>query len=75
MWQKVLGAFGWAALALTPHGWVFLAVSFIVMVILGRYNPYTWAVWITKWSGVFLAVTLVLGLIVLVALDTSDVTG
>lgn len=64
-WQKVIGAFGWGALLLTPHGWVILAVSFIVMVVLGRYNPYTWASWVTKWAGIFLLITLVLAVVIL----------
>lgn len=71
-WQKILGAFGWGALILTPHGWIVLAVSFIVMVPLGRYNPYSWAVWVTKWSGIFLAITLILALIVLASAESGS---
>lgn len=71
-WQKVLGAFGWGALVLTPQGWVILAVSFIVMVLLGRYNPYTWAAWITRWSGFLLLLTLVIAFVLLAAFAINE---
>jgi hypothetical protein len=71
-WQKVVGAFGWAALVLTPHGWVVLVVSFIVMVVLGHDNPHSWAVWVTKWSGIFVVATAVLALLVLLGYATTS---
>lgn len=65
-WQKVLGTVAWPVMLLTPHGWVFLGTSFFVMVILGDYTPYSWAVWVTKWGSIFLAVTAVLIVVVVV---------
>lgn len=66
IWQKILGALGWAALIFTPLGWVLLAVTFIVMVVLGNYNPYTWAVWLTKWGGVFVVLAIVFVILAIV---------
>ena len=42
-----------------------LGVSFFVMVVMGHHTPYSWAAWVTKWSGVFLAATVAVGLIAL----------
>ena len=58
-WQKVLGVIAWPLMLLTPHGWLFLAASFVIMVMLGRFNPYSWAVWVTKASSWFLLLTVV----------------
>lgn len=44
-------------MVLTPHGWVFLAASFGIMVFLGNYTPYRWAAWVTNWSSIFLLIT------------------
>ncbi len=57
-WQKAFGVITWPVMVLTPHGWVFLAASFVLMVMLGRHTPYSWAVWVTKWSVLFLLSTL-----------------
>ena len=61
----------WPLMVLTPHGLVFLGGSFLVMVVLGRHNPYSWAAWVTKWASVFLLVTLGIAVIVLIALAAS----
>jgi hypothetical protein len=71
-WQKVVGVVTWPLMVLTPHGWVFLAASFLVMVLLGNSNPYQWAVWVTKASSWFLLVTVVIGAIVLAVAAASD---
>lgn len=63
-WQKVLGVVAWPLMVLTPHGLVFLGASFLVMVVLGRHNPYSWAVWVTKWASYFLVATVALILVV-----------
>lgn len=74
-WQKVLGAIAWPVMLLTPHGWVFLGASFFVMVILGDHTPYSWAVWVTKWGSIFLAVTtalIVVAVIVVLSLHHEE---
>lgn len=64
-WQKVVGVIAWPLMVLTPHGLVFLGASFLVMVVLGRHNPYSWFAWVTRWSTRFLAVTVVIAVVVL----------
>lgn len=70
-WQKVLGAIAWPLMILTPHGWVFLAGSFFVMVVLGRHTPYSWAAWVTRAASWFVLVTLAVGLLVLLVYTNS----
>jgi energy-coupling factor transporter transmembrane protein EcfT len=74
-WQKVLGGIAWPVMVLLPHGWVFLAGTFLVMVVLGDYNPYQWAVWVTKWGGIFLAITVILIVLVYAIALSSQHTG
>jgi hypothetical protein len=71
-WQKVVGAVAWPVMLLTPHGWVFLGASFFVMVVLGDYTPYLWAVWVTKWGSIFLMVTVVLVVIFVIVLSAHN---
>lgn len=71
-WQKVLGTVAWPVMLLTPHGWVFLGASFFVMVVLGDYTPYSWAVWVTKWGSIFLMVTVVLVVILVIVLSAHN---
>lgn len=70
-WQKVIGVIAWPLMVLTPHGLVFLGGSFLVMVVLGRHNPYSWAAWVTKWASIFLLVTLVVAVIAVIAFAAS----
>lgn len=70
-WQKVVGVVAWPLMVLTPHGLVFLGGSFLVMVLLGRHTPYSWAAWITKWASIFLLVTIALAVVVLIAYAAS----
>ena len=55
-WQKVLGVPGWIAMAFTPHGWVFLAVTFVIFLMLNR-TPHDWFLFVTKCAGVFFVLT------------------
>lgn len=67
-WQKVVGVVAWPLMLLTPHGWLFLAASFFMMVVMGHHTVYSWAAWVTKWASVFILVSVVLIAVVIIIL-------
>ena len=71
-WQKVTGIVTWPILLFQPVGWMILIASFIVQVVLGRQNPYGWAVWVTKWSGVLLLICIAVGGPILLTTIAND---
>jgi hypothetical protein len=71
-WQKATGVVTWPILIFQPVGWMILVASFLVQVVLGRQNPYQWAVWITKWSGVLLLICFAVGVPILLTIMASE---
>lgn len=71
-WQKVTGAVTWPILIIQPVGWMILIATFLTQVVLGRQNPYQWAVWVTKWSGMLLLICLAVGIPILLAIIAND---